>query len=1225
MVDAMSTSIVSVSATSTSLFVVGSYSVGTFTAYNQDDSAFGTTLANSGSSDTFIVRYNLSGAVQWLTRIAGTGADDGTDVSTTADGLFVAGTMSTNTTIYNADTTTYKTLTGTGSFLVKYNFTGTAIEAFKMTGTNTLSAITANASGNVYATGSYSGGLTIYNSSDVSFGTLTNAGTQDAFVINYSSPPASGTLLFVAPGGGGAGPPGISGNDARTDQIGTGLGGVQGNTGSGGGGGYSGDGDGVSAGGKAFLNGSAAGSGYSAENAAGGFGGGGSNYASYPYISGGGGGGYTGGNGGDTGTGGYGGCAYFIPSATSLGSALNTGGGNGSMTLTSSAFTFAGEWVQFQTPVPFVPNALSLYEIGGRNAISYTVGGSNDGTTWTILYTSTGPSLTLDQQSTKSLSGVTKTYSYFRYVATQINPTTADGAFALGGLSFIGIAKGFYVPNFVNDGPLTVSGYTPSPKNYTMATWIKRTSGTSLFQQGTSDLVIGVAPDNSFTGTHNGVSFAFNGLDPGWTTTKNVVATPFTTSIVGLFHFETLTDSSQYASSVTASGSTAISSAQSKFGGSSLSFLTESGTPSYLTVTPTSNVFGFVTDAFTIDFWMYPLASAVTTRHIMGNSTTREVDAYRWRMTFDSNRIGFYGTSCSGFLQSSTTIATGAWTHVALVRSGINFTLFINGAIDATALITGPIDNGGIQSLIVGRASTGDSSTNGFYGYIDELRVAHGVAVYTAAFTPASAAYTTSVSLTKSPTVSSDWNASSITTRSYTYSANVSAQAAQTNGMMSIGFSETTVVPTTNPYLVQAYAWRMSYDGSLVIYENGTLIGSFGTYTTADVMTITYEHGAVSYYKSGIIKRSVARTAGNPLYGLFTPYAIVKSGSVGVTPGSALTYDGTDIYVADSASNTVKKLVIATGVVSTLAAGFTGLSGITFVSAGAGNLYVTDTSAKTVTQISLLGTKTVITTGLTSPTGITNDGNGNLYVIDGTTVKKVVISGGAKTTVATGLTSPVGITFRSTYLYVTDTTLVKQIVISSGVTTTFSSGYTAPAGITYDGIGSLYVTDTSVGTLTKLEISTTIKNTFTILTAPIGVVFNAVSNVYMTDSGTIKAITFAGAPSALNVTFDNYARVSTGQWQHVIVTYTGDVNVASLYIDGNLESTVSAPPYTSTTNSLQVGTSWAGSLDDVRVYTGVMSAAECGRLYAYESSLGGEALIIANPGYVQIASIDAPV
>ena len=388
------------------------------------------------------------------------------------------------------------------------------------------------------------------------------------------------------------------------------------------------------------------------------------------------------------------------------------------------------------------------------------------------------------------------------------------------------------------------------------------------------------------------------------------------------------------------------------------------------------------------------------------------------------------------------------------------------------------------------------------------------------------------------------------------------------------------------------------------------------------MLSITFEHGAVSYYNSGIIKRSVARTAGTPLYGLFTPYTIVNGGTIATTSGSALTYDGTDIYVADSTTNTIKKVIVATGVVSTLAAGFTGLSGITFVTAGAGNLYVTDTSAKTITQVSLTGTKTTIATALTGPTGITNDGAGNLYVIDGTTIKKVVIVGGTKSTIATGLTAPVGITFNGTYLYVTDSGLVKRVVITSGATTTFSSGYTTPAGITYDGNGSMYVTDTGAGTLTKLEIATAYKNTFTSgLVAPIGVVYNAGSNVYMTDSGTIKSIAFAGVPSVRNVTFDNYARASAGQWQHVIVTYTGDVNVASLYIDGNLESTLQGPAYTATLNSLQIGTSWSGSLEDVRVYAGVMSASECGRLYAYESSLTGEALIIANPGYVQIASV----
>ena len=1218
-----------ISATSSGLYVTGSYT-STFTAYNQDGTSYATTLSVTGTESAYLVKYNLAGLVQWVTNITCAGTDLGTALATTSDGLFVSGTMNADVTFNNAGGGSFRTITWSGSandsFLVKYNTTGSGVEAFKMTTTNgnqvTINGLAANPSGNVFAIGTYTANMTIYNSSDASFGTLNNLGGSDAFLVNFSSPPATGTLLFVAPGGGGAGPPGVSGNNANPSQSGTGLGGTRGNTGSGGGGGYSGDGDGGIFGGKSFLNGSAGGSGTSTENAAGGIGGGGANYTSYPYASGGGGGGYTGGNGGDNGSGGSGGYAYFIGTATGTTGVVNTSGGNGSFGITSGAYSFAGEWIQIQLPQPIVPASFSLYEVGNNNAMAYALGASNDGTSWTLLYNGTNSDQPSDQLTTKALTGITKSYNYYRYVVTQVSAQTYNGAYVLSGLTLNIISKGFYVPNFQGDGPLTVVNYFPSQKNYTLSAWVNRTSGTSLFQQGTSDLLLGVANDNTFTLTHNGSTVTFNGADPLWANSSNTVLTPFPSTIAALLHCQDLTDSSQYASPITSFGTVAVSSSQTKFGGSSLIFSSETATQQYLTVAPTSNIFGFVTSAFTIDFWIYPLASALTPRHIMGNSTTKESDAYRWYMSFTSNEIGFYGSSLSGSLQSTTTIPNNTWTHVAIVRSGLTFTLFINGTIDTTAVISGPIDNGGIQPLIIGRGSTGDLTNYGMYGYMDEIRVTQ-TAVFTQNFTPATSRYTTSVTLSKLSSATNDWNAAAITSTGYVSTANVSMFASQTNGTMSFGLTESTTVPTNDKYTSQAYSWRFNYDGTLSIYENGTFVGSYGTYNTSQRPSITYEHGAVTYYFDGIAKRSVARTAGNPLYATFTPYATVTPATIAVTTATGgVVYVAPDIYVSDGTTNTVKRIVINGGVVTTFAAGFSGLSGITYDPSGAGYFYVTDTSAKSITRISLTGTKTTVVTGLISPSGITNDGLGNLYFIDGTIVKKVVISSSTVTNIATGFTAPVGITYYSPsqYLYVTDSGSIKRIIISSGTTLAVSTGYTTPAGITYDGNGSLYVTDTSAAQLIKYEISTNLKNQLGLgLIAPAGVAFNGSSNVYIADSGSVFSHRF-GAPAVNNVTFDNFTR-SIPQWQHLIVTYTGDFNTASLYLDGNLESTRVVPVYTTTTNSLQIATSLYGNIDDVRVYGAALSASECSGLYAYESSVAGEALIIANPGYVQIASI----
>jgi hypothetical protein len=58
------------------IYIYGTYFNSPLYIYNIDGSLYGT-LANSGSSDAYIVQYNSSGVAQWATSISGTGSEIG--------------------------------------------------------------------------------------------------------------------------------------------------------------------------------------------------------------------------------------------------------------------------------------------------------------------------------------------------------------------------------------------------------------------------------------------------------------------------------------------------------------------------------------------------------------------------------------------------------------------------------------------------------------------------------------------------------------------------------------------------------------------------------------------------------------------------------------------------------------------------------------------------------------------------------------------------------------------------------------------------------------------------------------------------------------------------------------------------------------------------------------------------------------------------------------------
>jgi len=193
------------------VFVLGYYTSNPTTIYNAGGGTFGT-LANSGSMDTLVVKYNSSGTAQWAARVGGTAFDLGYgDIVVDSGGnIFISGYYESSLlSVYNSDGTVFGTLTTTvaDGFVVRYNSSGMAQEATRTGGGDGsyINAMTVDNARSVYVAGSfYANPVTIYNSNNTTFGTLTNSGQNDAFIVKYSSPTHLGTARWATHIGGGS-------------------------------------------------------------------------------------------------------------------------------------------------------------------------------------------------------------------------------------------------------------------------------------------------------------------------------------------------------------------------------------------------------------------------------------------------------------------------------------------------------------------------------------------------------------------------------------------------------------------------------------------------------------------------------------------------------------------------------------------------------------------------------------------------------------------------------------------------------------------------------------------------------------------------------------------------------------------------------------------------------------------------------------------------------------
>lgn len=182
---------------------------------------------------------------------------------------------------------------------------------------------------------------------------------------------------------------------------------------------------------------------------------------------------------------------------------------------------------------------------------------------------------------------------------------------------------------------------------------------------------------------------------------------------------------------VTTNGDAQISTAQSKFGGSSGLF---DGTGDYLQITNPP----ITSEPFTIEMWVRP-ASTSSYMAMWEQGPGTSTNGY-FRLATDANGNKFhlrtYKASSATDLDlfSTSTFSANSWYHIAITKDGNTWKLFFNGALEATGTGTVPITSTG--PFKIGQV--------GFFsdinGHIDEFRMSN-TARYTSSFTPSSTAF----------------------------------------------------------------------------------------------------------------------------------------------------------------------------------------------------------------------------------------------------------------------------------------------------------------------------------------------------------------------------------------------------------------------------------------------------------------------------------------------------
>ena len=191
----------------------------------------------------------------------------------------------------------------------------------------------------------------------------------------------------------------------------------------------------------------------------------------------------------------------------------------------------------------------------------------------------------------------------------------------------------------------------------------------------------------------------------------------------------TFTDGSASPYALTASGDIEHSSDDYKFPNTSIK---TDNTGDYLTVDSPGASLDFGTGDFTVDLWIKPTGTHQTWDGIL-ELGAHNIGSKGYGIWWDDDgmiRTHFAGTTINS---ADGAIATGVWQHIASVRNGTDYDLYVDGVSVASGTNSTDLgcDGNGAKLL-----TTVHQTDRSWEGYTDSFRISKGIARWTSNFTP---------------------------------------------------------------------------------------------------------------------------------------------------------------------------------------------------------------------------------------------------------------------------------------------------------------------------------------------------------------------------------------------------------------------------------------------------------------------------------------------------------